>query len=706
MSEQWSEVGRLSNGTGSSSPGTDSLPTSNRGLPQPVMEAVEAGFAIVPGSLSKMPKKQWKRWRTEPQTPEQREDLGHGSVWGLILDGHDIVVLDFDGPEGQETMKKLGLLPHVKTPGGGHVYVHGPGYYVNNSAKKFSQYPGMDIRGNGGIAWFHGRSNKGKYEPVAGAWPPEPDELPPELVAELFPLPQEAGAMAPAGEWSGEGDGDRMAVRFVRRKAQEIEDAVAGTSNAVTNKAGYVVGGLVASGQVSESFAYGVLANAAWNRKVGDGDTVLRAAMTSGAEKPWKIEPVEDDIDAAVYDLFKRGDIPEPIPFPIGVYPAPLDEFIRQGSDSVSCPPDYFAAGLLPILGIGLGGYITLQVTETWHESAGTYVMMVGPPGARKTPALGMLMRPVWDSERTIEDGAIEEAGEDWKEIKPDQIVVDDATIEAMFGVLEHNKRGVIMVSDELRGWVNGMGQYKNGSNRDRQHWLSIWARHPIKINRKTSRDHSVRHPFVPVLGGIQPEPLEELMYSHDDGLLPRLLMAQGEYVTPVLKRGAVSQEVITGYHELWTRMQGRGVVPRTVEFTEAGYKAFEAWANEHYKTLRKVSPALQGAWSKMDAQCARISLILAETWEQDAVDEDTVDRAVAMVRYFQGQAGTLGTGSVSSSDWEKQQARRLTVVAQYVIQHPGASKADIMGLADWAKDWRYVSRLLEPLQEMGIWDG
>lgn len=679
----------------------------------PVAAAHEAGFAVFPGDMVGQPKVKWKRWQAEPQTDEEFDVLGHGSRWALVTgELAGVVVLDFDDKNGGDvTLAGLNLEPHVQTPGGAHVYVKHPGFPIRNSVDSFRDYPGMDVRGDGGIAWFSGRSKKGVYTPLL--WPPEPVDLAalePTLAATVFVHPQEQADRAPVAEWDGPGLGTPEAVRYLHRLTEDIERSLPGTSNAALNKAGYTIGGLIASGQLDGNRAFDALFEAAETRGAGDPATVLHAALAAGAERPWKFEPMDDEwVPAIVNRVFRQGGVPDPEPFPVDAMPAPLDDFVRQAARAVSAPTDYIGAGILPVLGVALGGYVDLRITDSWRESPLLYTALVGPPSARKSPALGLIMAPAYDAEQAMYDGARAEAEDSlsWSEVDPPVLITDDATIEAFFGVLEKNPRGVILQPDELIGWVNGMGQYKGGGGRDRQHWLSIWSRKPIKVNRKTTRSHYIPRPFACVLGGIQPDPLEALMHGRDDGLLPRILMAQGEVIVPRLDREVPTVHAAARYADVWNRLRDDGMHERTVTFTDAGYKAYETWANEHYKSLAKVPPELAGAWGKMDAQAARIALILSQAMGEDRVSVDAVDRAAALVRYFQGQAAGLLQSNQAGSRWEKTNAARTKALGRYILSNPGAERSDLIAaFPEWAMDSRGLDRLLEPLTELGVWHG
>jgi len=63
-------------------------------------------------------------------------------------------------------------------------------------------------------------------------------------------------------------------------------------------------------------------------------------------------------------------------------------------------------------------------------------------------------------------------------------VITTDATTEALASMLAGSK-GTLLFRDELAGWVKSMDQYRSGRGADRQHFLSMWSRSPIKVDRK-----------------------------------------------------------------------------------------------------------------------------------------------------------------------------------------------------------------------------
>lgn len=140
---------------------------------------LEAGWSVVPCYPDKTPSGRWTELqRKQLSLVNFQSRLNRTSESGdlptslAVVTGElsGIVILDFDGEEGQKLIKELGLKPHIRTGSGGyHVYFKHPGQRIitlNSKSKKSlgNSFPGLDIRGDGGYAIFTGSSAKGGYQ--------------------------------------------------------------------------------------------------------------------------------------------------------------------------------------------------------------------------------------------------------------------------------------------------------------------------------------------------------------------------------------------------------------------------------------------------------------------------------------------------------------------------------------------------------------
>lgn len=160
-------------------------------------EALSRGWNVIPVHANKRPAipswKQFQRERVSIDQVKQWKNL-EPSGWAVITGAiNSLMVIDFDGDAGNQTLKRLGLSPHIKTGSGGyHVYIEHPGFKVPTLNGKTKEelgrlYPGVDIRADGGYAIFSGVNKAGEYETLR---PPNPDpfeSLPADLRALLKP---------------------------------------------------------------------------------------------------------------------------------------------------------------------------------------------------------------------------------------------------------------------------------------------------------------------------------------------------------------------------------------------------------------------------------------------------------------------------------------------------------------------------------------
>lgn len=168
--------------------------TAAAALPDEVRAAVEAGMSVIRVRADKKPVGQWKDAQTGRASAGELAALaGRAAAWAVVCGGiSGVVVLDFDGEQGNELLRRLDLRPHVRTGSGGHhVYLRRPPWPVrtlNGKSKRQlgERWPGLDVRADGGYAIFAGRNGEGAYRLLRPLDDPEPvDSLPAELRADL-----------------------------------------------------------------------------------------------------------------------------------------------------------------------------------------------------------------------------------------------------------------------------------------------------------------------------------------------------------------------------------------------------------------------------------------------------------------------------------------------------------------------------------------
>lgn len=391
--------------------------------------------------------------------------------------------------------------------------------------------------------------------------------------------------------------------------------------------------------------------------------------------------------------------------YPTDVYPASLAAFINQATIDIGCPHAYLAAGVLPILGAAIGGHTTIHIGGSWNETPAIWLALVGPPGAKKTPATKTLTRPLWDIDNELDQGnryALETWDNDDPKTRGEQpierhAVVNDTTIEALCDTLRNNPK-LIMHSDELTGWVNSFNQYRPGG-RDRQHWLSIWSNASIKVQRKNKRiADSIPNPYISVLGGVQPGLLST--FAGDDGLFPRLLYAHGEATSGTLPDDQPTPHYDTykqTVNQLWKQK------PCIVDLTPKAHDLADTWYQTQEHKVADNQDGLGEVHAKMQGYMFRFALILNRL---DSVNEgngpatvDHIERAVTLVDWFTQSALEAGRMDDRSNQKDIEWSDKLGKLSGWLEQHPGCTRTHALKNGPrWARNANVLDQALEAL--------
>jgi hypothetical protein len=241
--------------------------------------------------------------------------------------------------------------------------------------------------------------------------------------------------------------------------------------------------------------------------------------------------PIPDPID-----LWAHYDTP---PLPRGLLPAVIERYAFELAKVMGCDPAGLAMGALTICSAMIPDTIKLKVkqhSDGWDEEARLWTALVGNSASMKTPMIQAVTRPVTRIQKrmwqtyTAAIQAYEALPADERKTTPKpylvQLRLEDTSIEAAQEAMRNNVLGMVTVQDELSGWFGSMERYSGGSGRgNRGFWLRSWAGGQYILNRVGRGTYFFENMGVVVLGGIQPEVIQEISFeSSDDGLIQRLL--------------------------------------------------------------------------------------------------------------------------------------------------------------------------------------
>ena len=390
--------------------------------------------------------------------------------------------------------------------------------------------------------------------------------------------------------------------------------------------------------------------------------------------------------------------------FPVDALPEPVRGFVSAGAKALGCDPSYIALPLLSALGAAIGNTRRVELKRGWREPPILWMAIVGESGTMKSPAMELALRPVRkrQHEAMKEYEAEKERYEqellryerdlgDWKRRKdksdpprkPEEPVAerywcDDATVEAMAVLLLKQPRGLLMVRDELSGWLGGFDRYSQGKGCDVGRWLEMFGARPMVVDRKTSGHVYVPMAAVSIAGGIQPGILRSsLGQKHlQNGLAARLLLAWPPRRRKRWTEADIAPEGERALEAVFRRLYGlQGqedeegeVQPIEIGLTPEGKRAWIEFYNAHAGEQVELTGSLSAAWSKLEAYAARLALVVHFVrWagkdpslvNSEAVDEVSIAAGVTLLRWFKAEARRVY--AMFGESEEEREERHLT---------------------------------------------
>ncbi|UNE54956.1 YfjI family protein [Bartonella machadoae] len=227
-----------------------------------------------------------------------------------------------------------------------------------------------------------------------------------------------------------------------------------------------------------------------------------------------------------------------------------------------------------------------------------------------KQQAIALLNEPLEDQE-----------SEDETLVKR-RLLVNDATVEKLGELLRENPRGLLMVRDELSGFLANMERKEYQT--DRSFYLTAFnGNSPYTYDRIERGTIYIPNATLSIIGGIQPSRIIPIVQAinrgiNDDGLLQRFQLMvwpdnnkerewRDEY--PNQKAWEAYEKV---FRSLYDKPVGSSQHPTTMRFSAEAQEMFSEWWENHQKAIRRddLSEALQSHCAKMDKTIVSLALI------------------------------------------------------------------------------------------------
>lgn len=286
-------------------------------------------------------------------------------------------------------------------------------------------------------------------------------------------------------------------------------------------------------------------------------------------------EQLEPNLD--IYpDLKPLPALPPVAQWDYDLVPEILRDYIKDVSIRMQCPPDFVAvAAVVGLAGVAGAKFRVFpkQLDSSFSIVPNLWGALVGAPSSMKSPTLSEGLRPLsslqaearkvfeeqrgsFEIEKEISEMAIkfakDEAGKAMKagsssKHKAKQIIeaakadspfapvlkryiVNDSTVAKLGELLRDSPEGLLLVRDELSGWLADM--QSESKQADRAFYLECFnGNASYTVDRIERGEIHIPNACVSIVGGLQPSKLAPLVRgavsgSSDDGLLQRFQLA------------------------------------------------------------------------------------------------------------------------------------------------------------------------------------
>ena len=380
-----------------------------------------------------------------------------------------------------------------------------------------------------------------------------------------------------------------------------------------------------------------------------------------------------------------------PVPeFPVEVLPQRLRAWIVDEAERMGAPVDFIAIGALVTLSSLLGKKFTIKPKQhdNWTVVPNLWGACVGRPSSMKSPSQKVatcFIREIeticrekhrlalhdykidvevhetftksvkkeaqsLDNKEHIKEKITESQANAPVEPTLEQFIINSCTIEKLQMILEINSNGVLVLHDELSGFLSRLS--KDDHSEDRTFYLTAFnGDESFAVDRVTRKSVYIEHCICSVLGGIQPSKLTQFMEGvsqglgrNDDGLFQRFqLLVYPDFV--------MKDSVDCKPNDV-ARNLARTVYKKFHEFTLIPFSCLnfngdaQLLFNEYHRAIRNkanrdANVGIEAHLGKYSSLMAALSLIfyLADSDHIETVNATSVNSAIKFCSYLEEHA-------------------------------------------------------------------
>lgn len=207
-------------------------------------------------------------------------------------------------------------------------------------------------------------------------------------------------------------------------------------------------------------------------------------------------------------------DVP-PKELPTYVLRLEVQRVIEQYAKVFQCPKDFITSAVYCIVATLCGKHVTIHDGK-YRNHPNLWISHIAPSGSNKSSPIKTLLEPMHQEDGNRYRDFRDKYKVFKKNVEEDepvfnQLIVSDVTPEGLYQVLDRrcdSSDGLLLYRDEIKGFIDDIGRYHNSG--EISNYLSIWDGTTFSVTRKTQMPIRIEHPFLCMMGGIQPDAFTE----------------------------------------------------------------------------------------------------------------------------------------------------------------------------------------------------